>query len=59
MTKDVSTADVIKGVDCRYCYDVKPFNLTAYFITKCDTSVMTMCIKMAGHGQQSTIMYEL
>ena len=33
---------------------MKPFNLTACFITKCDTIVMITCIKMAGHGQQCT-----
>ena len=27
---------IIKGVVCRYCFDAKPSNLTAYFIMKCD-----------------------
>ena len=29
----------VKGVVHQFCYDVKPFNLMACFITKCDTSV--------------------
>ena len=49
----------IKGVVCRYCYDVKPFNLTACFIMKCDTSVIITRSKMEGHEQQCTIMYKL
>ena len=49
----------IKGVVCQYCYDVKPFSLTACFITKCDTSFMIIRSKMAGHEQQCTIIYEL
>ena len=48
-----------KGVVCWHCCDVKPFNLTACFITKCDMSVMITRIKMVGHEQQCTIMYEL
>ena len=43
----------------RYCYDVKPFNLMACFIMKCDTNVMITCFTMVGHGQQCTIMYKL
>ena len=27
----------LKGAVCQYCFDAKPFNLTACFITKCDT----------------------
>ena len=49
----------LKGVVCRYCYDVKSLNLTAGFITKCDMSIMITRIKMAGHGEQGTVMYGL
>ena len=48
----------IKGAVCQYYFDVKPFNLTACFIMKCDTKCYDMHIKMEGHGQQCTIMYE-
>ena len=49
----------VKGLVCWYWYDVKPFNLTACVITKCDVNVVIMRIKMAGHGKQYTIMYKL
>ena len=49
----------VKDVVYQYCYDVKSFSLTACFIKKCDTSVMTARIKIVGHRQQCTIMYEL
>ena len=35
---------------------VKPFNLTACFITTYDTKCYETHIKMAGHGQQCAIM---
>ena len=49
----------VKGAVRWYCIDAKPFNLTACFITKCDMNCYDYTLKMAGHGQQCTIMYEL
>ena len=34
-----------------YCFDAKPFNLTACFIMKCDTKCYDYALKMAGHEQ--------
>ena len=48
-----------KGAVHWYYFDVKPFNLAACFITKCDAKCYDTCIKMAGQGQQCTIKYEL
>ena len=48
-----------KGAVHWHCFDVKPFNLSACFITKCDVKRYDTYIKMADHGQQCTIMYEL
>ena len=46
MEKFYSFHGVIKGVVRQYCYDVRPFNLTACFITKCDGNVMITCSKL-------------
>ena len=48
-----------KEAVCRYYFDVKPFNFLVCFITKCDAKCYDTRIKMADHGQQCTIMYEL
>ena len=48
-----------KGVVRWHCFEVKPFNLLACFTTNCDMKYYDTCIKMADHGQQCTIMYEL
>ena len=41
----------LKGAVSWYCFDVKPFNLTACFIMKYDAKYYDYtCIKMAGHG---------
>ena len=39
-------------------YSEKPFNLTACYIKKCNTIWYDYALKMAGHGQQCTIMYK-
>ena len=49
----------VKGAVSWYCSDVKPFILTTCSIMKCDTKCYEYDLKMAGHGQQCTIMYEL
>ena len=43
----------------RYYFDTKPFILTACFIMKCDVICYDYMLKMVGHGQQCTVMYEL
>ena len=49
----------VKGTMRQYCFDAKPFNLTACCITKCDAKCYGYALKMAGHEQQCTTMYEL
>ena len=49
----------VKGAVHHYCFDVKPFNLSACFIMKCDMKCYDYILKMVGHEQQCTRMYEL
>ena len=40
-----------KGAVRWYCFDAKPFNLTACFITKREVKFYDYTLKMAGHEQ--------
>ena len=49
----------LQGAVGRYCFDMKLINLLACFIMKYDVLCYDTRIKMADHGQQCTIVYEL
>ena len=57
--ENILAAVCFKRAVCRYCFDMKPFNILACFITKCDALCYDTRIKMADHGKQCTIMYKL
>ena len=57
----LSDVKILKGAVYQFCFDVKPFNLTACLIMKINVTqnVKIKHIKMAGHGNQCMIMYDL